>query len=298
VLCHHLYSTVDPAFQSVAREKEKCFAWMSPLFTHTPDRIVVSDRGDDDEKHFLFCLQTLQCSFLTRICAAEKKSRNLLLVRRGEITDVPLSVWKIAEQMRGTAGMPKTWKNKKIKKTLTSQIAFQEVRLPEHPEIPLFLVLLYTEGFAEPMVLLTDIAITDTERAWEVFFWYKKRWEVENFFRAIKQEFSAEGFLIRSFLAIRALAFVMMMAFWLLRQMHDQASEMFSILLQAFQTFCRKWQRKKESHMDLLQWIREEWQRSPYTGIISHRSWARHRRRVLRRKPGEPEVVFSPVGKW
>jgi hypothetical protein len=78
VLLHHLYSTVDPTFQSAAREKERCCRWLQPLFLHSEDRILVSDRGDDDEKHFLFCLRTLQCSFLTRINTG-KNSRKLLL---------------------------------------------------------------------------------------------------------------------------------------------------------------------------------------------------------------------------
>ena len=257
----------------------------------------MSDRGDDDEKHFLFCLQELYCSFLTRINTGTK-SRHLRVVRQGEIGDEPVSVQEIASQMKGAAGAAKRWKNKKLKKALTSSIAYQEVRLPDHPTIPLFLVLLYTDGFEEPMVLLTDVEIADAEKAWTVFFWYKKRWEVENFFRAIKQEFSAESFLIRSFPAIRALAFVMMLSYGLLRQMHTKAQELFAALIPAFHAYCRTWQRTKKSHMDLLHWLRKAWQDSPMTGVVSYRAWARHMRCVLYAKPETETADFSPSEKW
>lgn len=296
-LCHHLYSTVDPAFKSPWVEQQRCFGWMDPVFTSPSDRIVVSDRGNDDEKQFLYYLQDIQCSFLTRINTG-KTSRHLRVVRRGEIADDAISVQEIVSQMKGAAGAAKKWKNKKLKKTLTSSITFQEVRLPDHPTIPLFLVLLYTDGFKDPIVLLTDIKVADAEKAWTVFFWYKKRWEVENFFRAIKQEFDAEGFLIRSFPAIRAFAFVQMLAFYVLRTLHAAAQEIFVGLFSAFTAFCAKWQRAKKSHMDLLHWLRAEWKRDAVTGVISYRSCARLLRRTLCGKPEKPEQDFLPAQKW
>jgi hypothetical protein len=296
-LCHHLYSTKEAAFKSQWVEQQKCLGWMAPFFQSSCDRIVVTDRGEDDEKRFLYYTKELHCSFLTRINTGGS-SRHLRLVRRGEIADEAISVQEIALQMKGAAGDEKTWKNKKIKKTLTSRITFQEVRLPDHAGLPLYLVLLYTEGFKDPIVLLTDIAVKDAEKAWEVFFWYKKRWEVENFFRAIKQQFGAERFLIRSLPAIRALACVQMLAFSLLRHMHEQAQEGFVLFLHAFHLFCSKWQRTKQSHMDFLQWVRKEWQRTSEDEEISYRSWARHMRRQLSRKPQNATVVFSSCGKW
>lgn len=295
-LCHHLYSTIDPDFRSPWTEQKKCLQWCAPFLAgSTQDRIVVTDRGEDDEKKFLYYMRELHCSFLTRINTGEK-SRCLCPVRRGDL-DEAISVQKIAAQMQGAAGAPRQWKNKKIRKTLTSRIAFQEVRLPEHPDLPLFLVLLYTEGFDDPMVLLTDIAVTDATKAWEVFFWYKKRWEVENFFRAIKQEFAAEKFLIRSFTAIRALAFVQMLAFCLLRKIRESAAEIFGMLLLGFQEFCRQWQREKESHIDLLQWIREAWRRAQ-SASRSYRAFGLHLHHCLSPKPRNQQRLFSLREKW
>lgn len=295
-LCHHLYSTIDPDFTSPWREQQTCLEWITPFLAgSTQDRIVVTDRGEDDEKKFLYYMQELHCSFLSRINTGEK-SRHLCLVRRGDL-DEAISVREIALQMQGAAGAPRQWKNKKIRKTLTSRITYQEVRLPKHPGLPLFLVLLYTEGFADPLVLLTDIEIGDAAKAWEVFFWYKKRWEVENFFRAIKQEFDAEKFLIRSFPAIRALAFIQMLAFCLLRKIRESAAEIFGILLLGFQEFCRQWQRRTESHIDLLQWIREVC-RSTLTSARSYRSFGLHLHHCLHPKPRNQKRLFSLREKW
>jgi len=296
-LCHHLYSTVDPDFKSPWVTQQHCLGWMAPFFTSPNDRIVVADRGEDDEKRFIYYMKELHCSFLTRINTGIN-SRKLHLVRSGEISDEAISVQHIAAQMQGVAGAARQWKNKKIQKTLHSRIAFQEVRLPGHQGIPLFLVLLYTEGFEDPIVLLSDMVVENSEKAWEVFFWYKKRWEVENFFRAIKQEFAAEQFLIRSFPAIRALLFVQMLAFSLLRQMHRMAEEIFVTLLVAFKAFCFAWQRSKESHIDLLHWIRDAWKKSRCRDTISYRRWSRLMRKRLCMEPEKSAEIFSPPGKW
>lgn len=296
-LCHHLYSTITHDFKSQWAEQKSCYEWTKPFLEGSAfDRIYVNDRGGDDEKQFLFILNELYASFLTRIKTGEK-SRKLCSMRDGEI-DEAISVETIALQMSAKAGAAKQWKNKKIRKICTSRIAWQEVRLPGHSEIPLFLVLVYTEGFAEPMVLLTDIDVRDAPKAWAVFFWYKKRWEVENFFRAIKQQFGAEKFLILSFAAIRALAFVQMLAFSLLLKIREMAQELFVMLFSAFQAFCRKWQRSKESHMDLLHWLREQWQSSSRRESYSYRTWSKRMYDCLSGKPTDSEKDFLPIGKW
>lgn len=294
-LCHHLYSTVDEDFKSAWEEQKKSYERLTPFLQSTRDRIVVEDRGCDDEKRFLFFVHELRCSFLTRINTGVN-SRVVRLVRNGEISDEVISIQNIAAQMQGAVGAPKEWKNKKLKKKLTSRITFQEVRLPRHEDIPLFLVLLYTEGFSQPMVLLTDQEVLDAEKAWTVFFWYKKRWEVENFFRAIKQEFGAEDFLIRSFPAIQALAFVQMLAFCLLLQLKEHMKELMGFLGIWFSEFCHRWQRAKESHIDLLHWIREAWHIS--TPVGTHRFWSLELSVHRFRKRRDQLSMFSLREKW
>lgn len=295
-LFHHLYSTVHPDFKSAWEEQKTCMQWCMPLSASPHDRIVVEDRGGDDEKHILFYAEEMQWSFVTRVKCGEK-SRNLCPVRREEIQEA-VSVKEIASQVKGAAGAAKKWKHRKLRKTLSSSIAFQEVRLPDHPELPLYLVCVFTEGFDEPMVLITDIAVKDAEEAWTIFFYYKRRWEVENFFRAIKQNFGGEKFLILSFPAIRALAFIQMLAFSLLRKMHAVAQDIFAMLFHAFQAFCRRWQREETSALTLLQWMQEQWQNAARTGMISYRAWSQHMRRCLKERPESQDEDFSPPQKW
>lgn len=293
-LCHHLYSTVDPAFKSAWDEQRKCYERCMPLIAgSTHDRIVVEDRGGDDEKRFLGFLEGLQCSFLTRINTG-RSSRKLRPVRDGDLEEA-VSAQEICALLRNRAVAQRRWYNRKLKKTLTSTVAWQEVRLPDHPAIPLFLVLLYTEGFADPIALLTDIAVRFHEDAWRIFFWYKKRWEVENFFRAIKQNFGAEQFLVRRFRAIQSLAFVQMLAFTLLLDLRKHVEEHDTILFLWFQEFCRKWQRTQQSPLDLLAWIRDAWPKVP--SFSSCRSWSYHMTACLAPSPNQ-KAMFDWREKW
>lgn len=281
-LYHHLYSTITKEFNSQWGEQMSCYELLAPFLHSTQDRIVVNDRGGDDEKQFLYVLQTMHMSFLTRINTGEN-ARHLCPVREGEIGGkVPMP--QIIREAAKRAGSAKRWKNRKLKKTCISRIAFMEVRLPDHPHIPLFLVLLFTEGFKDPIVLITDIDVRDAAKAWVVFFWYKKRWEVENFFRAIKQQFDAEGFRILSYKAIKTLAFVQMLAFSLLMKIKNAGKEALQDLTFLFAAFCRRWQRTKQSHLDLLHWIREEWSRTRRATASSYRSWSRRMHDCLRQE--------------
>lgn len=293
-LCHHLYSTVDPGFRSAWMEQKTCYEWCAPFIAGSiHDRIAVEDRGGDDEKRFLGFMESLQCSFLTRIHTGEK-SRKLRPVRGGEHEEA-VSVRELCLLLRDAAGAQRKWYNRKLQKELTSTIAFQEVRLPDRPDVPLFLVLLYTAGFDDPIALLTDIEVRSRADAWRIFFWYKKRWEVENFFRAIKQNFGAEQFLIRNFTAIRSLAFVQVLAFSLLLHLREDVEVHDAILFQWFQEFCRKWQRTKQSPLDLLAWIRNTWQQMP--AVSSYRAWSCHMTACLA-PPVAQVALFDWREKW
>lgn len=293
-LCHHLYSTADEEFESEWHEQKQCYEWCSP-FIHgsTQDRVVVEDRGGDDEKRFLGFVEDLQCSFLTRINTG-KTSRKLCPVNDGEIEEA-ISVRQLCGLLKKKAGAQKKWHNRKLERDLTSKIAFREVRLPDHHDIPLFLVLLYTDAFDDPIAILTDIEVCSCKDAWRIFFWYKKRWEVENFFRGIKQAFGAEQFLIRNFKAIQSLAFVQMLTFALLIQLREHVEETESGLFKSFQTFCRKWQRTKQSHHDLLAWIRKVW--SQTSACSPYRSWSQHMTACLAPPSGQT-AIFDWREKW
>lgn len=293
-LCHHLYSTVDEEFKSEWDEQKQCYEWCVPFIEGSAcDRIVVEDRGGDDEKRFLGFMEGLQCSFLTRINTGGN-SRNLRPAGGGDIEEaVPMR--ELCTQLKKSAGAKKRWYNKKLNKNLTSTVAFREVRLPDHSGIPLFLVLLYTDHFDDPIALLTDIDVRSFGDAWRVFFFYKKRWEVENFFRAIKQNFGAEQFLIRSFKAIQSLAFLQMLTFALLLHVRECAETDDDVLFRWFQEFCHQWQRTKQSHLDFLAWIRKVSQHMPSNS--SYRSWSYHMGARLAPSTGQM-AIFDWREKW
>ena len=294
-LCHHIYSTKEEKFKSEWNEQKQCYEWCSP-FIHgsTKDRIIVEDRGGDDEKHFLYFRKELDCSFITRVQCGTK-SRRLRSVDDGEMGDMT-SVRLLSAAMQKNAGSAKTWKNKKLKKELTSTIAFQEVRLPKHPNLPLFLVSLFTEGFDEPLTILTDIDVLSFENAWRVFFFYKKRWEVENFFRAIKQEFGAEQFLVRTLSKIKGLAFVQVLAFSLLLKLKETLKELGEIVVIFFQTFCKREQRKKQSHLDVLHFLRQVFRLCP--AEVPYRLQSQHIGRWRFFKPKGQLALFHYRKKW
>jgi len=162
-------------------------------------------------------------------------------------------------------------------KTLTSKIAFQKVFLEGHTELPLYAVFCYSEGFTEPLVILTDLKTDNASKAWKHFFYYKKRWEVENFYRAAKQQFGMEEFLILDFEKIRALLFLVMIANHLLRKLQRKAKEFLGVVHILFSRFCKKQQRSSTHPLDLLAFLREV-----FAGAQSHyRFYALHFRKYL-----------------
>lgn len=296
-LAHHLYSTKEEDFQSAWKEEQKVFSSLSAFDASSSgtvhDRIIVEDRGGDDIKRFLFFREELQMSFLTRVCAGTK-SRHLIDAETGE----RYSAQNLGKRLRREAAGERSWYNQKRKEQMSSRIAFREVRLPGKQELPLFLVLVYTDDYEEPMVFLTDIAVRDTAQAWKVFFWYKKRWEVENFFRGIKQHFAAEGFLIRSLSKIKTLAFLFLLAYALLLQIQEKVQPFLGVLFQEFLRFCRRWQRSKESHHDLLHYLRDLFSSRITSAPRSYRSWSL----ACLKKPLPPDSdqlpLFSVAEKW
>lgn len=293
----HSFNSVD--YESDWHEQKKSLELLTPFFRSSHDRIIVEDRGCDDEKRFIYYTQGLEVSFLTRVRAA-KSSRHICPIVDDEIQE-KVSIQELARKLRPQAKSKKTYYNKKLKKELTSKIAYHEVRLPDHPELPLFLVLVYTEGFEEPMVFLTDQRVNDYENAWQIFFWYQKRWEVENFFRAIKQSFDAEGFLVRSFEKIQALAFLVMLAHALTQKLANDTKNFLGSLFYYFTDYCRKWQRTQETFLDILAFIRHIFtgDQSQLFSVSSYHHFSRRLCRPSHPPPHQPRLLdLRKVRSW
>lgn len=256
------------------------------------DRIIVEDRGCDDEKRFLYFMNELGASFVTRIHAG-KKSRNVL-VKKDEGEYDKTSIKDLSERMKGAAGASRQWHNVKLRKTLGSNIAYQQVFLEGHTDVPLYAIFCYSEGFAEPLVILTDLRTESAADAWKHFFHYKKRWEVENFYRAAKQQFGMEEFLVLDFEKIRALLFLVMIAYHLLRKLQRKAAEFLGVVHILFRQFCIKQQRSSEHPLDLLAFLREV-----FAGTRSqYRFYALHFKKSLPHICSNQPSLFDLRKKW
>jgi len=269
-LAMHLFSTKSEDYKGDWHEHKKIFGMLTSFINRSArDRIVVEDRGCDDEKRFIYFVNELNVSFITRIHAGGK-SRGLLVVGQDGEKEIH-SVREIAENFRGKAGVKRVWYNKKIKRSLTSKIAFRQVFLPKHENIPLYVIFVYSEGYEEPLTVLTDLKTIDAKQAWKHFYYYKKRWEVENFYRAVKQNFSAEKFLILQFVKIQAIAFLLMLVFSLTVKITGRMSDCPDSMKYFFRDFCKKEQRTGVHHLDFLAFIREYLPLTPDEKF--YRSW-------------------------
>lgn len=294
-LALRVYSTLEENFKSGWDEERKSFELLHPLIRSSKfDRIVVEDRGCDDEKRFLYFMKELECSFVTRIHAGAKSRRFFVQNGHGELEIMKTN--ELAETLKPRAGSGKTWWNQKLKKELVSRIAFEQVYLPHHPDVPLYAIFCYSEGYEEPLVILTDLETDSFEKAWKHFFYYKKRWEVENFYRAIKQQFGAEAFLVLDFEKIKALLFCVMLAYSLLLKLREKMKEFLGLLFEFFKEFCRRRQKNAEHHLDLLAFLRDYFAGSETR--CSYRFYSRHFRKFLLQSTKNQLRLFNTSKIW
>lgn len=242
----------------------------------------------------MYFLDELRCSFVTRIHAGGK-SRDII-TRDEDGNERVYPIQELAKDLKGKAYDERQWYNKKLKKELTSKIIFRKVYLPKHKNIPLYAIFVYTEGYEQPLVVLTDLITEDTKTAWKHFFYYKKRWEVENFYRAVKQNFSAEKFLILGFKKIQALAFLLMFVFSLIIRIKNRITEFLGSFIYFFRDFCKKAQRKGDHHLDVLAFLREC---LPLTANeCSYRFWSRYMSKNRCRLSKNQLKMFDWRKKW
>ena len=272
-LAMHLFSTKSEDYKSDWFEHKKIFDMLTPFVSSSEkDRIIVEDRGCDDEKRFMYFLNELNCSFVTRIHSGNKSRGVVIMDKDGN--ERVYSIQELAVHLKGKASDERKWYNKKLKKDLSSKIVFQKVFLPKHKNIPLYVIFVYSEGYDEPLVVLTDLITKNTKQAWKYFFYYKKRWEVENFYRAVKQNFSAEKFLILGFNKIQALAFLLMFTLSLIIRIKNKITEFLGYFIHFFRDFCKKEQRSGEHHLDILAFLRG--QIPLVASEYSYRFWSRY----------------------
>jgi hypothetical protein len=126
-----------------------------------------------------------------------------------------------------------------------------EVTLPEVGPDPFLLVVAWRVPKSErPLVLLVSPAARRPGRTGKWFVRaYHRRWGVEDATRGIKQQFHVESFLVRSWMSIRRLLWLVAWAFWWLNLWGEERFERFRVVL-----FNHPWRLKKEITY-LFNWI-------------------------------------------
>lgn len=257
MLSNHLYSSETDDFKSEWDEEMRMFDQLENFVRSScHDRIIVEDRGCDDIKRFKYFIENLNCSFVTRIHAGGK-SRNLIL-KDIDGNEETVSVEVLGKRIREGAGSERQWYNRKLKKNLKSKIIYRKVYLPDMKDVPLYAIFCYTDEYRQPLVVLTDLNVSNLDDAWKYFFYYKKRWEVENYYRGMKQSFGAEQFKIQNYKKIQALAFLIMLAYDFLLLLKCKMRDFLGVIFSLFQKFCRRKQKKENHHLSLLAFLREE----------------------------------------
>ena len=79
---------------------------------------------------------------------------------------------------------------------------------------------------------------------------------MEKFFRETKQMFSLESFLIRDFNAIQALVVLVLIVYWLAKNILSEILDGIGCITVLFHEFCRKEQRHGNKVSDLLDFCR------------------------------------------
>jgi len=88
-------------------------------------------------------------------------------------------------------------------RTLTLRYGVRSVRLPQHPQVPLWLVVV--EGFGQdPLMILTNVPTRRQEQSvWWIASAYLSRWRVEEAIRFIKQAYDLEDVRVRTYERLR-----------------------------------------------------------------------------------------------
>ena len=114
---------------------------------------------------------------------------NRLLVNE-KVETKPLH--RIARSYKGTAS--KLIRDKERKSMRKATVAWAPVRLPDFPKNAFYLLILRdANGRSKPIYWLTSEKIETKKQAWQLCFYYMKRWEIEQVFPFAKSEMGIEA---------------------------------------------------------------------------------------------------------
>lgn len=188
-----LYSQRAPDFQSENAEIKTAFREVSAACGGRG--VWVVDRGGDRGELYTPLLAARQ-SFIIR----NTGQRHLLSGRRR----VETAALAEACPMRYTTQVVRELKGKEVCHRL--DYGFTAVRLPEHPDVPLWLVVVRGLG-EKPLMLLTNLPMRRNRKTlWWAVSAYLTRWRVEETIRFIKQSYDLEDIRVLTYERLRNMA--------------------------------------------------------------------------------------------
>jgi hypothetical protein len=218
--CIHKDSRDNVFYCMLKKAKE----YFDSLLTHVLDRGYAS--ANTLEKMF-----HLEQNFIIRW-----NGRNKLQNSKGDL----LNTYRIC---MGKRSMDKRQvKDKERKGISTVMIVYEQVRHPEYPDKELCLIVIRTKNQTTPMYLLTNCKVDTVGSAWEVFFAYIKRWDIEQAFRFNKSEMGIQSVRLWSFANRQKLMFIVTLVFGFLLQLHRNRIAVVNKLIDAWCPRTGNWQ--------------------------------------------------------
>lgn len=270
ILSQHLFSSNAPEYNSDWAEQRKQLELVHEVID-SENSILIEDSIGDDQKRIRFYQNEMKTNYIVR----SQNKRKYTINFGGD--QLKLTLKEIGDNAAYDKENTRTYFDKKVQKKVSSHVAYFPV---EHSDLTdktgetlsLFLVLVKSEVYDEPMAFLTNIEPRESEEAWKIFFWYKKRWEVEKVYRDIKQKFKLESGLIRSYKAWQTLVVLTMLAWEMMNDLAREVREFLGVCYKIFKEWLRKKQLKTVTYLNLLDFIREFL--AGYRPPTSHHSFA------------------------
>jgi hypothetical protein len=200
-LAHRLYSQNAGDFVS---ENHELLDVISKVYSATEGRgIFVVDRGADRRTLYK---ELLKEDSPVRFIIRQRGDRHLLYGGRLRET------FELAERCKTPYAQTVIKQKDGKEKAYFIEFGFCPVRLPEHPERPLWLVVV--KGFGEkPLMLLTTEPMSRNRKVlWWIVQSYLTRWRVEDTIRFIKQSYNLEDIRVMTYRRLQNMAALVLAA--------------------------------------------------------------------------------------
>lgn len=199
-LAQELWSQNAPEFTS---ENEQILSLVKRVRRATNYQgILVYDRGGDRRKFLRPWTKDSSCHYIVR----QRGDRNLLY--RGKSR----SGLSLAESCKTPYGSTVIKEKKGKEKVYSIEFGFLPVRLPEHPDRHLWLVVVKGFGRKPLMLLTTEPMRRNRKVLWWVVEAYITRWRVEDTIRFIKQSYDIEDIRVLTYDRLRNMSVLVLAA--------------------------------------------------------------------------------------